>query len=564
MPSLGKCVQRGRRVSTAPVPVAPQDPCFSLLPHAMSSSQRAFAVALLSCLSVSALSSSTQGQAQAILTPGDDLDVFGTQYTINGTYGFLWDTSSGGYVSLQNASPSSFYYGRISTEEPGPFGDETTGQVYTIPYPTPDGRVLHSVLYDLYLDDTRLLSPGDPMTGYPGVTWGSYQTKGVTDAGEPLLYGSYIKSDGTFWTGLFVGVSGPPIYSNETPLGPNNEVGYPLLLSAFSPNGVHIAYAADVLGLDGRRDMHVLLDGVIYNLGGSPVIEDVPVPPSIGGIGGESWRNFRFFDLTDEGDFLIAGDTDGSTTTDAFLIRDESIYLREGMIIDGDTMVGDFHDARWAPEGRAVWIWNSNFDTGIDQALGVDDRIYIRSNDPVDWDKDGFADEEYTLRGLDDNAVVTVDDKIVFHSNVIGPFSLFYTVAFELPLSFLIPRTWVVSAATGGGIDFDLDAGPSAAGQFYFLAGSMSGTNPGFVLGGKTIPLNPDAYLVQTVAQANSLNFVATLGILDAEGQASAQILVPADLSLVGLRGHHAAVRFDLGPLTLHEVSPAMAVEITP
>jgi hypothetical protein len=76
--------------------------------------------------------------------------------------------------------------------------------------------------------------------------------------------------------------------------------------------------------------------------------------------------------------------------------------------------------------------------------------------------------------------------------------------------------------------------------------GSASGTAPGITVAGVALPLNPDPYLVSTIALANQGPFVATLGALDADGRAAAALVLPsgAGPTLVGLELHHAAGLF--------------------
>ena len=105
-----------------------------------------------------------------------------------------------------------------------------------------------------------------------------------------------------------------------------------------------------------------------------------------------------------------------------------------------------------------------------------------------------------------------------------------------------VPRTlagnaYTLPAATGGTIDFTLDAGPTHAGRTYFLLGSMSGTKPGFTLpSGQVLPLNYDAFTLLTIVSANSPNLSAFLGPLDGTGTATATLDTqgPLDPSLVG------------------------------
>lgn len=76
---------------------------------------------------------------------------------------------------------------------------------------------------------------------------------------------------------------------------------------------------------------------------------------------------------------------------------------------------------------------------------------------------------------------------------------------------------------------------------------SLSRTVPGIPIGASmTLPLNPDPYLLFSMAYANSFLYTTTLGKLDQQGKASAKFtassLIPQ--SLTGARFHHAYLVF--------------------
>lgn len=101
------------------------------------------------------------------------------------------------------------------------------------------------------------------------------------------------------------------------------------------------------------------------------------------------------------------------------------------------------------------------------------------------------------------------------------------------------------SVSEGGLQQLHLDAGASEAGNLYFVLGSTSGTTPGIDLDGNNLPLNFDAYLLDTLNNPNVLPMIDSLGLLDADGQATAIWSLPAGVlgaSEVGLQAHHAAL----------------------
>ena len=101
-----------------------------------------------------------------------------------------------------------------------------------------------------------------------------------------------------------------------------------------------------------------------------------------------------------------------------------------------------------------------------------------------------------------------------------------------------------LSAGQGGTVTFTIDAPPSEAGRFYVLGGSASGTRPGTIFGQRRLPLNSDWYFDLVFTNANTPLFVNTLGVLDANGDATCSIAAPPGLIgfLVGLEVHHAVI----------------------
>lgn len=118
-----------------------------------------------------------------------------------------------------------------------------------------------------------------------------------------------------------------------------------------------------------------------------------------------------------------------------------------------------------------------------------------------------------------------------------------------------------VSLANGGTQTLELNAGPVNAGGIYFLLGSTSGQTPGFSFDGVLVPLMPDPYFTQTLAQPNVPPFSNSFGTLDGAGKATAQITLPAgsNPALAGYELHHAYVLLEFAPLGLtYSSNPSM------
>ncbi|MDF1800695.1 MAG: hypothetical protein P1V81_16080, partial [Planctomycetota bacterium] len=112
----------------------------------------------------------------------------------------------------------------------------------------------------------------------------------------------------------------------------------------------------------------------------------------------------------------------------------------------------------------------------------------------------------------------------------------------------------LLSTSTGGTQNLTLDAGPDHAGASYILLGSLTGTKPGLTLDGVNVPLNVDAYFLATLTNPSLAVLSGALGLLDAQGRATAQVIVPTGFPAgVGLTAHHAFVLFppSFFPITL-------------
>ena len=98
------------------------------------------------------------------------------------------------------------------------------------------------------------------------------------------------------------------------------------------------------------------------------------------------------------------------------------------------------------------------------------------------------------------------------------------------PLS-VTADAYKISAAAGGTITLRLTAGPEEASRQYAILGSTSGTEPGFQLpGGPVLPINWDRFTDFVIDNLNTPMFLDFMGNLDAQGMATAQLVVPPGL----------------------------------
>ncbi|QDU65042.1 FG-GAP repeat protein [Engelhardtia mirabilis] len=123
-----------------------------------------------------------------------------------------------------------------------------------------------------------------------------------------------------------------------------------------------------------------------------------------------------------------------------------------------------------------------------------------------------------------------------------------------------------VSLGAGGTQALDLQAGFPEAGNVHLVLGSFAGSSPGLAVAGTTLPLNADPYLLFLLANPNAPPVVGGLGLLDANGQGSAQVVVGAASApaLAGLTVAHAYVVLDAVSFVPRAASEAEALELLP
>ena len=214
---------------------------------------------------------------------------------------------------------------------------------------------------------------------------------------------------------------------------------------------------------------------------------------------------------------------------------------------------------RYAPDGTILWtrLENAGYTHGGGRALAVDDsdRIYVTG---LAYD-DSFQQDTVTLAyspggdllwsqsfadpndGVDTPHALAVDEASnvfvagrAFKGIGAGTFQDFNVLRYTQGMGADTP---MLSAATGDSVTFSLDAGLDRALRNYWVLGSVTGTSPGTPLpDGSSLPLNFDAFTELTITAANSPLLVNSFGVLDANGEATAQFnMGPLAASFVGL-----------------------------
>jgi hypothetical protein len=103
-----------------------------------------------------------------------------------------------------------------------------------------------------------------------------------------------------------------------------------------------------------------------------------------------------------------------------------------------------------------------------------------------------------------------------------------------------------VSITTGGTQTLALDLGAKSAKNGYWMAGSVTGTEPGIPRGHVLMPLKYDVYTAYTVAAPNSAVLSSSRGVLDENGRGETTFRVPKGLPAValGVSIHHACITY--------------------
>jgi len=138
--------------------------------------------------------------------------------------------------------------------------------------------------------------------------------------------------------------------------------------------------------------------------------------------------------------------------------------------------------------------------------------------------------------------------------------------AFFIERIHAFPSLWAgsyeINVSTGCRIPLHLDAGAGFAGREYIVAGSLSGSQPGFKLpGGRVLPINNDWLTGFILSHINGSQFQDFQGYLDGQGQAVAHLdLGPLSPLYVG---ETATLAFTLTQ-TYDFVSNPIDIEIVP
>lgn len=128
-----------------------------------------------------------------------------------------------------------------------------------------------------------------------------------------------------------------------------------------------------------------------------------------------------------------------------------------------------------------------------------------------------------------------------------GPNSTYDLFGYGYELRSLLGTPSQLPQLSGGTQDLALSVGPAQAGRTYLILGSASAASGGPSFGtGLDLPLLPDSYLLYTLQHPNSSLLAGSLGVLDGNGDAQAQLfLPPGPPAWIGQSLWHACLVFE-------------------
>jgi hypothetical protein len=315
----------------------------------------------------------------------------GAVIRVEGTFGSLVQTSYESFYGMSNAGQIAY----SASGTGGPVGGFDS----------------------VWLDDTPVMVEGDPYPHAANTWWRFGSRPGVTADGNPYFVGglTYTQGGSTEAYGLFYGMTGAPVHVTgdllpglPAPLSTSSAISFDY---RYSELGNHHIAEVDIDTGSTTDDGAMTLDGAGLMVGGSLVQEASPVPASVGGLAGENWDNFDYTGVNEAGDWFFTGDTDAATTSDEIVVRNGMIVLREGDVVDGETVEASIEGGYMNADGDLALIWDIVDGTSNIEALLFEDQVILREGDVVDFDGDGGLDPGAVIANFTGTSALTVSDR---------------------------------------------------------------------------------------------------------------------------------------------------------
>jgi hypothetical protein len=299
----------------------------------------------------------------------------------------------------------------------------------------------------VWIDDTPWAVEEQPsLVG--GNFWVFGSRPGITADGQIYWAGGISSTQGgsSQNRGLFLGNTVVLLGGQAVPNLPNtlvtSGVDFDYRFSALGTNYIHDAQMTGSTA----SDRAIVLSGQGLIAGGTLVQESQVVPVSVGGNGIEAWQNFDFLGVTEDGQYMITGDTNAATL-DEFIFKNGQMLYREGDIIDGVIVSGDIEAAYMNESGDIAYIWDHT--GGTLEALFINDNLLLSEGDAVDWDGDGLIDAGFIVDSFTGISSLALSDRdgndivsVYFTADIATPGGVLeggFTMSFQIPAPAALP-----------------------------------------------------------------------------------------------------------------------------
>ncbi len=420
--------------------------------------------ALVTLLTFAVAVPSSAQVASALIREGDALPAAGAGHVVASLANTATNHAGGFAVSLNSGDGSttlSHIWGNaaggagaiLRTE--GTFGTFTQNSFESFYGMSDSGALAYSSSGDqgsstgldsVWVDDTPVAVEEEPMPTLPGQYWSFASRPSISADGTPHFVGGVTSTPGgstenrllsstMAHTVLLMG--GDAVPGLPEVLDTSGTVSFDYRFSALSS---HYITEVQMANLSTTVDNAVVVDGAGLMLDGSLVQEGTAIPVSVGGLAGENWDGFDFMGYTEAGEWFFTGDSDGATATDEFILKNGSIFVREGDMLGGETLSGAIEGAYMNEDGDVAFIWDVQ--AGALEALYLNDQLLLTEGDEVDWTGDGAVDAGYTLTNFTGISALTIGDRdgmnevrVYFTADVADPTGAELEGFFGLPVS---------------------------------------------------------------------------------------------------------------------------------
>ncbi len=257
--------------------------------------------------------------------------------------------------------------------------------------------------------------------------------------------------------GLFFGTT-----PDKVLLGGDSVPGLPFVLDDASTVSFDVRFSAMGTNYLAEVQMEVEVPGdnnaMVMNgqglmIEGSLVAEGALLPPAAGGINNENWDNFDFIGITEDGQYMFTGDTNGSSPIDEIVVVNGQVVLREGdELPTGEILSGSIEGGSMNEQGDWAVIWDGDLGGENREFLIVNGDLVLAETWQVDWDGNGLLDDNTPLVNFTGLSTLVLGDRYPD-----GSFDVLFTADVEFQGQDLEAGFILTMPGTGNPCPFDLD-----------------------------------------------------------------------------------------------------------